>query len=514
MGSSSGRPEVKIEHDPARLLNRRYLLAVVVVVLLLLLNQILVQPPLLRLEIDAPVINVAGRQRMLSQQLAKAALSLERVSDDAGRARHRAELAEVLGRWSAAHEELRDGRSEGASTTRNSGPIRAEFEELDPSFLRLRNAARSLIGGREPEGAALAVILENEADFLRRMERIVGLYEAEARQRVGRLIWTGWGVAGLIVVALFGLGRLVLQPAARLIESQFVEVRRARETLEGRVRERTQELERSNEQLAREVRERSRAEARHRALLETFSHASRTNTLGEMASGLAHELNQPLGAIANYAEGCLVALESPRPNFGEVREALTKLLATTLRAGQILKGIRRFVTRHGLEYEDFDPNRIAEEAAGLLGDEAARLGIDVRTDLAPDLPCLRGDPVQIQQVLVNLVRNALESTAIAKPLDPSILVRTSRADPVGVEFSVSDFAEGIDADRLPCVFDAYFSTRAEGMGMGLAISRTIVEAHQGKLTVESEPGVETIFRFILPAADVGDDAGPNGLRGG
>ena len=147
------------------------------------------------------------------------------------------------------------------------------------------------------------------------MDRIVGLFEQEYAARVDRLLWTGWVVTGLILVALAAIGLFVLRPAARLIRRQLLDAarspRRARRPRCGCGR--TKDLEAANQELAREARERALAEERHRTLLEQFSHVARTTTIGEMASGLAHELNQPLGAIANYAEGCLVELDSPRP---------------------------------------------------------------------------------------------------------------------------------------------------------------------------------------------------------
>jgi two-component system sensor kinase FixL len=355
--------------------------------------------------------------------------------------------------------------------------------------------------------------LEIEGEYLSRMDRIVGLFERESRGRVDRLLWTGWAVTVLILAALLALGVFVLRPAARLIRRQILELSAARDELEHRVAERTRELELANQELAREVRQRALAEERHYTLLEQFSHVARTTTIGEMASGLAHELNQPLGAIANYAEGCLVELDSPRPAVGEIRTALEKLLATTLRAGEIIKRIRRFVTRQELGKECFDPNRVLEEVNDLLRDEARRRGITVELDLAPELPSVCGDPVQVQQVLVNLVRNAFEALASSEAVEPTVVMKIQGTDFGAVEFTVSDNGEGIPPERLGVVFDAYFSTRAAGMGMGLAISRTIVEAHQGRITVESEPGVCTTFSFTLPAAGV-DDAGCNGLHRG
>ncbi len=472
-------------------LARRYVAALFLVAAFLLADRAVVQPSLYKLATDAPVINLAGRQRMLGQRLAKTALALERPGAEGDRPRLLAEMHSVLARWSATHDGLRFGDPDLSLPGRNSPAVDAALEEIDPPFRQIRDAAGRLARDRSP--GDLAVILATEGQYLARMERIVGLYEAEARERVAGLRRLGWLLSALALLGLVGIGLFVLGPAARLIRRQFAEVREARDVLEARVLERTAAL-------GREVAERSRAEARHRALLEQFSHVARTTTIGEMAGGLAHELNQPLGAVANYVEGCLVALESPSPPIAEVRAALEKALASTLRAGEIIRRIRRFVTRHPIEPEWFEPNRAVEEVVELFRDEAARSGIALKVDLAPGLPRLSGDPVQIQQVLVNLVRNAAEAPRAASTGAPAITLETRAAPLGGVEFRVVDNGEGIAADRIERVFDPFFSTRAEGMGMGLAISRTIVEAHQGRLVAESRPGILTTFRFTLPSA--------------
>jgi signal transduction histidine kinase len=420
------------------------------------------------------------------------------------------ELEQVLGEWSQAHERLERGdRHLGGG--RNSAQVQAAFQALDPYYVRLRDAARQLVEAEGNAPAALATILAVEPDYLTRMERLVGIYEHEAEARVDRLIWSGWLVTGLALLGLAAVGWLILRPASRLIRGQVAALRSARDALEERVRERTTALELAYAQLEREACERALADERHRALLEQFGHAARTTTIGEMASGLAHELNQPLGAIANYAEGCLVALDSPQPPLEQVRDAIGKVLATTLRAGEIVKRIRRFVTRHEIARDRFDPARLVREVDEFFQDEAGRRGVSLRIETAPDLPYLLGDPVQIQQVLVNLVRNAFEALAASKPVEPTVVMTAEPGESGAVEFRVSDNGEGISEERLGRVFDAYFSTRDEGMGMGLAISRTIVEAHGGRINVESLPGVRTTFRFTLPAADV-EDAGANGLH--
>jgi two-component system, LuxR family, sensor kinase FixL len=477
-------------------LGRKYRLALLVVASLVLGNQVLVQPYLMQLTTDAPLINVAGRQRMLSQRLAKAALALG--EGGAAAKIYLAEMKEVLARWSAAQDQLVRRGATSSWIGRSNAAVRDELKGLDPYYMKIRDAAERVIwagAGDQPDMAAvrqgLAVILDNEAEYLRRMDQVVGLYESEARDRVADLGRVGWTVTGLILATLAGIGALIFRPAASLIRRQIAELRQARDELEVRVRERTLELEVAAE--------------RQRALIEQFSHVARTTTIGEMASGLAHELNQPLGAIANYAEGCLVELAAPAPALNEIRTALERLLATTLRAGQIIDRIRKFVTRHELRRERFEPNRIVEDVHEILQDEARERGVTMQLDLAPDLPYLCGDPVQIQQVLVNLVRNAFEAVA-AQVRQPMLVMQTERAADGGVEFAVIDNGEGIAPETLDRVFDAYFSTRAGGLGMGLAICRTLIEAHQGRIAVTSCPGVRTTFLFELPASSSDDGA--------
>lgn len=488
--------------DPAAVLSRRYRTALLAVALLAVVNQALVQPSLWRLASDAPRINMAGRQRMLSQRLAKAALALDAARTDAQRRRHRDELASVLDLWSTAHELLRRGAGRRALAGPDSAPIAAALDALLPSYTRMRDAAATLARGTAARSASLEALLAAEPEYLDRMDRIVGLYEGANQERVRRLLWTGWGLTALMLLGLAGIGGLVVRPAARLIRLQISALREARDALEARVIERTAALEQA-------ARNRAEVEERHRALLEQLSHAARTTTVGEMASGLAHELNQPLGAIANYAEGCLVALDNPGTGRDDLRAPLEKVLATTLRAGQIVKRIRRFVTRHEPTREPVDPNRLVAEVDEFFREQARTRRIALQTQLAPDLPQLLGDPVQIQQVLVNLVRNALEAISASKIEAPTVVMTTAATPSGAVEFAVTDNGEGIPEARRPQVFDAFFSTRDEGMGMGLAISRTIVEAHHGRIWVESEPGVRTTFRFTIPPGDGDRDDASN-----
>lgn len=491
------------DHQVAALLHKRYLAGFAVVAFLLFLNQLIVQPPLFRLESDAPVINTAGRQRMLSQRLAKAALAMTSADSDSVRGSRRRELEQVVTLWVDSHEGLRYGNPELSLPGDPPLEIRTEFQALDPVFESIRKSATRLIDAENPmtRSAALAAILKNEADFLTRMDKIVGLYEANARARAARLVWTGWLVTAAILIALLAIGRFTLIPASLVIQKQMTALAEARDQLEDRVQSRTAELKAANLRLEVEHRERLTAQEQHRRLLEQFSHASRINTMGEMASGLAHELNQPLGAIANYVGGCLERINSGLAHPRELREPLEHAQAVTLRAGEIIRSVRRFAKRHELEVETVDPGQLAKEAIGFLKDESEQRKIPVELELVSDLPLVACNPVQIQQVLVNLIRNGFDAIEAAKPEKPRIQVVITRGSDKGAWLSVIDNGEGLEKSRLDRMFDPFFSTRAEGMGMGLAICRGIIEAHHGKIEAESKIGVQTIVRFFLPEVE-------------
>lgn len=494
------------EVSHARLLNRRYLFCFAAAAALLLLNQYIVQAPLLRLAGDAPVINVAGRQRMLSQRLVKAALAMSAAETEAARSSRRDELENVLELWSASQEGLRRGDPARSLPGDHPPQVAAAFDEIEPSFLAMRSAATRMLATSDPAVAAdeVAVLLRNEGEYLRRMDRIVSLYEAEARGRAERLRRTGWALATAALVALAAIGGFVLVPASKTIGRQVAALRDSRDRLEERVRERTAALEASHRALEEEHRERLAAEERHRRLLEQFGHAARVNTMGEMATALAHELNQPLGAIANYVGGCLERLGNGAVDPAGLREGLERAQAVTVRAGEIVRRVRRFATRHGFREEEVDPPRLVSEAVDLLRDDAARREIPVDIEVAPDLPSVRGDAVQLQQVLVNLIRNAFDAvdaaraTAAAKPKRGNVIVSVGRSPDGAVSFSVIDDGDGIPPDRVARMFEPFHSTRAGGMGMGLAISRSIVEAHRGEIRVESVPGERTCVGFTLP----------------
>jgi len=247
-----------------------------------------------------------------------------------------------------------------------------------------------------------------------------------------------------------------------------------------------------------DITESKRAASLARAQDASLQRTGRLVTLGEMASSLAHELNQPLAAIAGYAAGALNLIEAGHANPKTLRPALEKLAHQASRAGQIIRRIQDFVRKR-------EPRLIPLALAEVITDTVAFLAADARerhlrliTDLG-EVPQLAADRILIEQVLINLIRNGMEAMSPAKRSGDSLTIRL-RATAEGVEIAVEDQGGGIDpalADRL---FDAFSSTKTDGMGMGLNICRTIVELHRGQMRVHANPGGGTVFVVALPGA--------------
>lgn len=194
-----------------------------------------------------------------------------------------------------------------------------------------------------------------------------------------------------------------------------------------------------------------------------------------------------------------------------MRGAIERLLASALRAGRMIHRVRRFVKLQDPFHESFDANDAVREVSEILVDESARRGVALNTRLAFDLPCLLGDTVQVQQVLVNLTRNAIDAVIAMQPLNPLIVMEMNRTETGAVEILVSDNGERISEERLTHIFDPFFSTRAEGMGIVLALCRRIVLSQEATIGVESMPGVRTTFRLTFPTIGDQADAEPDGL---
>lgn len=250
----------------------------------------------------------------------------------------------------------------------------------------------------------------------------------------------------------------------------------------------------------RDLTEHQQTQARLQELQSELVHVSRLSAMGEMASALAHELNQPLAAISNYMKGSRRLLAgSADPNTSKIESAMDRAAEQALRAGQIIRRLRDFVSRGESEKRVESLSKLIEEA-GALGLAGAReQNVQLRFNLDPESDLVLADRVQIQQVLVNLFRNALE--AMAQSPRRELIVRNVKVADDMVEIEVSDTGSGFHDDVKPNLFQTFFTTKETGMGVGLSISRSIIEAHGGRMWAESNAAGGATFRFTLPAAD-------------
>jgi two-component system, LuxR family, sensor kinase FixL len=249
----------------------------------------------------------------------------------------------------------------------------------------------------------------------------------------------------------------------------------------------------------RDLTEHQQTQARLQELQSELVHISRLSAMGEMASALAHELNQPLAAISNYMKGSRRLLAGSKdPNAAKIENAMDRAAEQALRAGQIIRRLRDFVSRGESEKRVESLSKLIEEA-GALGLAGAReQSIQLRFNLNPEFDLVLVDRVQIQQVLVNLFRNALEAMA-QSPQRELIASNAGVADDM-IEVAVSDTGHGFQEDVKSSLFQTFFTTKETGMGVGLSISRSIIEAHGGRMWAEDNPAGGATFRFTLPAA--------------
>ncbi len=247
---------------------------------------------------------------------------------------------------------------------------------------------------------------------------------------------------------------------------------------------------------ARDVTEQKRAEDAAHRLQDELAHVMRLSSLGEMASGIAHELNQPLAAIINYADACAMALTDIEGVPDPVYRDLEQIAEQAERAADIIRQLRGLVAKRDSRHQSTDVNGCVEDVVSLLETVARNRGVVVRVDLG-DAPQVLADPVQVQQVVLNLVQNAFDAVA-GCPEDRRVVhVRTERV-PVGAAISIRDFGGVVAHETVERMFDPFFSTKAEGLGMGLTIGRTIAESHGGSLEAEALAEGGMRLWFVLP----------------
>ncbi len=258
-----------------------------------------------------------------------------------------------------------------------------------------------------------------------------------------------------------------------------------------------------------DITERKRARELARQQEEKLAATARLVTMGEMASAIAHELNQPLSAIASYTTGCLNLLEDGERARGEIQEALRKSAQQTQRAGRIIRRVHDFVRKSEPTRTPVRMNAVVEEAVGFADAEARKRRVKIRARLAEEDPAVQADPLLLQQVVLNLIRNAMDAMAATSPAEREIRVAT-QAGAAHVTVSISDRGCGISPEIQGQLFEPFFTTKAEGMGMGLNICRSIMELHRGRVWAEPNPGGGTVFSFSLPVEAPSTSGGPGG----
>lgn len=606
-------------------LGRRYYGVLAIVAGLLLLDQVVLQPLLVRLNFYAPVINLAGRQRMLSQRLTKGALALSINRDQAPRWDQ--ELRESLADWTRVHAGLQFGDRELELPGTTTPAIRAAFAELNPHFSAMCAAVESILSAPDESAHAISALLTHEQHYLRTMDRIVGMFEQESKSQVLRLRLLGLAATLAVLCLMAGLTGLVLKPATRLIRKQvarlsasearfrlliermhdglaifsgdgmisyvndrFAEIlqrdrselsghplpmftggedrqrlfylldraaqaapevgevswqlpqgrscttlvapgrsqsdagekdlyfvvvtditrqkqdearlRDARDALELRVQERTQELTESCQALAREAAERQLAEERMRQFQSQLAQAARVTSLGQLATGIAHEINQPLGAITNYAEALQILLAGHPVDTDELQRTAARIRDAALRAGKIVSRMRNFVRRGSTPQSRESVRELVEEVLALCEPEIRRQQVQIVRELdKTGTDTVLVDPIQLQQVLVNLIQNALQAMSAVPATQRRLALRSTLKDG-HAWIEVEDTGPGFSADCSCQDFTPFHTTKDDGLGMGLSISHFIVTQHGGRLWVENNSPRGARLSFSLPLANV------------
>ena len=294
-------------------------------------------------------------------------------------------------------------------------------------------------------------------------------------------------------LVIFTVSALFVGSLSAAERSAIESLRRARDDL----RKTVQELQSTNEALQAESLERKHAEEARREAQAELARVSRVTTMGELTASLAHEVNQPIAAALTNANTCLRWLTRDHPDLEEAREAASRIVKDATRAAGIISRVRLLFKKGTPQRELVDVNEAIREMIVLLRSEATRYNITVRMELAADLPLIMGDRVQLQQVLMNLIVNSIDAM---KELDGvrELAVKSQRMEKEEVLVSVSDTGVGLPPQQADQIFDAFFTTKPHGTGMGLRISRSIVESHEGRLWAADNSPRGASFCFTLP----------------
>jgi two-component system sensor kinase FixL len=250
--------------------------------------------------------------------------------------------------------------------------------------------------------------------------------------------------------------------------------------------------------IIRDITDRKQSEEEIHHIRERLSQFGRLSTLGEMAAGLAHELNQPLTAIATYTQACQRLIESGNSDDAEILAALKKCDAQAQRAGDVIRRLRQFVQKRGQGRQEASCEELIHDIAALAEIDARTHRIQLKFDIEKDLPNIMVDTVQVQQVILNLIRNGIDAMVDTNDKNEAVSVSVKRHDDERIEIAVTDHGSGITAEAEKKIFQPFFTTKPSGLGLGLAICQSIITSHGGVLSFTKNPSGGTTFHFTLP----------------
>ncbi len=250
--------------------------------------------------------------------------------------------------------------------------------------------------------------------------------------------------------------------------------------------------------VARDITDRMRAHEQAQQHQAQAAHVARLTTAGELASGLAHELNQPLAAISNYVQACVADLQADGWDKQEMIDTMNRASGQCHRASKIIRRLRNFVSRRELHATAMNINDVVHEAVGLIDLDTRTRGVSVCLDLDRDIQPVVGDSIQIEQVILNLAKNSLDAMSEVSNRPHVLTINTAPFNSQGIRVTLTDTGQGLSKDRIDEIFKPFYTTKPDGMGMGLSISRSIIEAHGGKLSARSKTGGGAVFQFTLP----------------
>src|ERR1700683_3946767 len=276
-------------------------------------------------------------------------------------------------------------------------------------------------------------------------------------------------------------------------------LRRSRDELEIRVEDRTGELKNANESLLQQMAEQRRTEEALQIARTELARVIRITTIGELTASIAHEVNQPLAAVVANADACVAWLSRQDPNLVEARAAAERTTQGATRASEVIVRIRSLLNKATPVKARVHINEIIRETVALIEVQASRNDVDLVLELMPELPVVLGDSIQLQQVILNLLLNGIEAMTGVTGRPRRLLVQSKSEAASQIRVSVQDSGIGVSDEVMARLFEPFFTTRAKGIGMGLPISRSIVEAHGGRLWVQSAGSEGSTFQFTLPS---------------